>query len=199
MKIRRLGALFAVAVLAVLFSVQSAVAGSATDLVKATIDEVIEVLKDPALKDEAKTEERRDKLRTVIRKRFSFDQMAMRSMGRHWRSLDDAEKKEFVSLFGELVENSYIEKVEGYTDEKIIYEEEVAVKNTSTVKTKLVTTKGTEIPIHYRMIDRGNRGWVVYDIVIEGVSLVRTYRTQFNSIMRSSDYADLATQLRAKL
>jgi len=185
--------------LAFLAAAAPAFAGETTDMVKATVDEVIAVLKDPSLKGPDKAVERRDRIREVIRKRFGFEEMARRSLGKHWKALSGDQRREFAGLFGRLVENSYIDKVEGYSDEKIVYEDERTVKNTSIVKTKLITKKGTEIPIHYKLVNRARKGWVVYDIVIEGVSLVRNYRSQFASVMRSSTYQDLVAQLKAKL
>lgn len=191
--------LAAVVFMAGLFAPAASMAGEATDLVRETIDDVIKVLKTESLKGEAKTEARRTELRKVIRKRFGFEEMAKRSLGKHWRSLSAEERKEFTGIFGRLIENSYIDKIEGYTDEEVVYDDEVSVKRTTLVKTKLITKSGTEIPIHYKLIDRGKKGYVVYDIAIEGVSLVSTYRKQFATVMRKSSYTDLVAQLKEKL
>ncbi len=176
----------------------SLVRGSeATDQVKVAIDEVLEVLKDPALKGPEKKVERRDKIRGLIQKLFSFEDMAKRSLGKHWRKRTDEEKEEFVKVFGRLIENSYIGKLEAYTNEKVLYEQEIMKKKAVEVRTKVVTKKGTEIPINYRLLQRKGR-WVVYDVVIEGVSLVRNYRTQFGTALRASPFEELVAQLRQK-
>ncbi len=165
---------------------------------KHSIDGIIDILKDPALKAPAMKEARRDKMRARIQERFSFEDMAKRSLGKHWKKINDAEKKEFVKLFGTLIENSYIGKLEAYTNEVVRYEEEINKKRVIEVRTKIVTTKGTEIPINYRLLPR-NGQWMVYDVIIEGVSLVRNYRTQFGQVLRSSPFEDLIAQLNTKI
>lgn len=184
------------AVIIFLLAPLQAAAGEPTDQVKSTIDKVITVLKDPSLKGPAKTVERRDKLRTAIQDLFNFREMAKRSLGKHWRARSGEEREEFSHLFGRLIENSYIDKLEKYTDEEVIYADERTVKNKAIVKTRIITKKGTEIPIDYKLVNKGK--WMVYDVVIEGVSLVRNYRTQFASVLKSSPYIELVSQLKAK-
>ncbi len=173
-------------------------AAEATDQLRHAIDGVIDILKDPALKAPAKKKARRDKIRLRIQERFSFEDMAKRSLGKHWKKRSDAEKEEFVKIFGTLIENSYIGKLEGYTNELVRYEEEINKKRVIEVRTKIVTTKGTEIPINYRMLSRKGQ-WMVYDVVIEGVSLVRNYRTQFSQVLRTSPFEELVAQLNKKI
>lgn len=175
----------------------SASAGEPTEKIKSTINEVIEVLKDPSLKGPENTTARRAKLRESISERFSFQDMARRSLGRHWKERTTQEKKDFTDVFARLIENSYIGKIEGYTDEKVVYTGEVLLKRKAMVKTRIVTTKGTEIPINYKLLKRSD--WVVYDISVEGVSLVSNYRSQFNSALSSSSYAELVDTLRKKV
>ncbi len=169
----------------------------ATDQVKATIDEVLEVLKDPGLKAPEKKEERRDKIREKVQKLFTFEDMAKRSLGKHWRKRTDEEKEEFVKVFSRLIENSYIGKLEAYTDEVVLCEKEIMKKKAAEVRTKIVTKKGTEIPINYRLIKRNGR-WMAYDVVIEGVSLVRNYRTQFGTALRAAPFEELVARLKEK-
>jgi phospholipid transport system substrate-binding protein len=169
----------------------------ATDQVRAAIDEVIEVLKDPDLKAPDKKDERRDKIREKVQKLFTFEDMAKRSLGKHWRKRTDEEKEEFVKLFGKLIENSYIGKLEAYTDEKVLYEREIVKKKAIEVRTKIVAKNGTEIPINYRLLKREGR-WMAYDVIIEGVSLVRNYRTQFGTALRSASFEELVAQLKEK-
>ena len=186
------------AVLAVFMLPTLSAASEATDQLKLSIDGIIDILKDPALKAPAMKEARRDKMRIRIQERFSFEDMAKRSLGKHWRKRSDAEKSEFVKLFGTLIENSYIGKLEAYTNEVVRYEEEIDKKKVIEVRTKVITTKGTEIPINYRLLQR-NGQWMVYDVVIEGVSLVRNYRTQFGQVLRTSPFEELVAQLNAKI
>ena len=186
------------AVLALFVLPTLSAASEATDQLKLSIDGIIDILKDPALKAPAMKKARRDKMRMRIQERFSFEDMGKRSLGKHWKKRSDVEKKEFVKLFGTLIENSYLGKLEGYTNEEVRYEEEINKKKVIEVRTKIITTKGTEIPINYRLLSR-NGQWMVYDVVIEGVSLVRNYRTQFSQVLRSAPFEDLIAQLKTKI
>ncbi len=186
------------AALSMLWVPRESLAGPATDQVKATVDQVIKILTDPALKGEQKTQERRAKLRQVVLRRFGFNEMAKRSLGVHWSERTAQERTEFVKLYTDLLERAYIDRVEGYTGEKILYPGEAVDGNYSEVKSKVVTKKNQEVPIVYRLINNDSN-WEVYDIVIEGVSLVNNYRAQFSKIIRTSSYEDLVKKMQAKL
>ncbi|MCZ7581816.1 MAG: ABC transporter substrate-binding protein [Fimbriimonadaceae bacterium] len=173
-------------------------AGPATDQVKGTVDQVLEILTDPTLKDDRRTKERRAKLRQTVLERFDFSEMSKRSMGQHWKERSPEERTEFVGLFTDLLERAYIDRVEGYTGEQIVYLEERTDGNYSEVRTKIVTKRNQEIPIAYRL-QRADSKWSVYDIVVEGVSLVNNYRTQFSKIIRTSSYRDLVKKMQAKV
>lgn len=175
-------------------------AGEVTERVRSTVDKTMVVLKDPAMKGEAQEVERRSRIRAAVVGLIDFKEMTRRSLGVHWRKRTEDEKREFVGLFSDLLENSYISKIEQQTDEKVLYvAEKVNQKGTKAlVKTKVVTSKSTEIPISYRMMKKKD-GWVVYDIVIEGVSLVSNYRTQFGKIIQRSSYEDLVATLKKKV
>jgi phospholipid transport system substrate-binding protein len=185
--------------LTILFSHSLADASEPTDQIKGTIDEIIAILKDPSLNGPEKSDQRRARLREKMKERFTFAEMAKRSLGKHWREMNGEEKEEFTAIFARLIENSYIGKIEGYTDEKILYENEMLRKRIAIVKTKIITKKGTDIPLDYRLINRKGGEWMVYDVVIEGVSLVRNYRTQFSKALRSSSYEDLVLTLKSKI
>jgi phospholipid transport system substrate-binding protein len=172
-------------------------AGIPTDQVKGAIDRVIRTLDNPALKGDGKTLERRTAVRKVANDIFDFGEIARRSLGRHWQGRSDKEREEFILLFADLLERSYISKIELYGGERIQYLNERIEGDTATVSTKIVTKNGTEVPIDYRMLRRGDR-WLVYDISIEGVSLVSNYRTQFNKIIQTSSYSELVKKMRAK-
>ncbi|MFQ5901470.1 MAG: ABC transporter substrate-binding protein [Thermodesulfobacteriota bacterium] len=126
------------------------------------------------------------------------EEMAKRSLARHWKKRSDIEKKEFVAIFTDLIEGSYIEKIEAYTDEEILYTGEKIDGRRAVVKTRIIS-KGTEIPIYYRLLESKDGNWMVYDIVIEGVSLIGNYRTQFSKIIRGSSYEELVKKIKAKL
>lgn len=186
------------AVVAVLWMPGQSLAGPATDQVKGTVDQVLQILTDPALKGERKTKERRAQLRKTVLERFDFSEMSKRSMGRHWSERTPDERTEFVGLFTDLLERAYVDRVEGYTGEQILYLEETTDGNYSEVRTKIVTKRNQEIPIAYRL-QRADSKWSVYDIVVEGVSLVNNYRTQFSKIIRTSSYQDLVKKMQAKV
>ncbi len=186
------------AALLMLSAPRESLAGPATDQVKATVDQVIKILTDPALKGERKAQERRAKLRQVVLQRFGFNEMAKRSLGVHWSERTPQERAEFVKLYTDLLERAYIDRIEGYTGEKILYVGETVDGSYSEVKSKIVTKKNQEVPIVYRLINHDSN-WEVYDIVIEGVSLVNNYRAQFSKIIRTSSYEDLVKKMQVKL
>lgn len=173
-----------------------ALAGPPTDSMKGTIDEVLRIIRDKELKQAAKAEERRSLLEKVVAERFDYQEMSRRALGAPWNQLSDKEKQEFVSLFQALLTSSYVEKVESYSGEGVQYLNERTEKDYAEVRTKILSGK-TEIPLDYRLINRGT-DWRVYDVVVDGVSLVNNYRGQFTKILRASSYPDLVEQLRKK-
>jgi len=171
-------------------------AGGATDAMKGTIDEVLRILNDKELKQPGKATERRELLEKVVGDRFDYQEMSRRSLGAPWAKLSDKEKEEFVSLFQTLLVNSYADKVEAYSGEGVEYINERTEKDYAEVRTKVLTGK-TEIPLDYRLLNKSSV-WRVYDVVVDGVSLVNNYRGQFTKILRSGSYSDLIDQLRKK-
>ena len=174
-----------------------AVAGPVTDQLKGAIDRVIKVLDDPALKGEGHAPERRRAVRKIAEDIFDFAEIARRSLARHWQPLTDKQRAEFVSLFSDLLERSYISKIELYGGEKIVYANERVEGDQATVATRIVTKNGTEVPIDYRLMKKSDK-WLVYDVTIEGVSLVSNYRTQFNKIIQTASYDELVQKLKNK-
>src|SRR5437867_7056066 len=188
-----------VSVVAVLVFVapRGATAGPLTDQVHESIDTVLKLVSDPELKKDARTAERRRMIRQVASELFDFTEISQRSLGPHWRARTPAEREEFIALFGDLLEYSYVSKIEAYSGETIRYLGEAVDGQQAVVKTRIVTKQGTEIPVDYRMMQNGSR-WVVYDVTIEGVSLVSNYRSQFNAVIQRSGYRDLVAKLKAK-
>ena len=171
-------------------------AGEPTDQVRGAIDRVLEILKKKDLQAKDKRAERRTLLRVEISKAFDFDEMAKRSLGPTWRQRTPEERKEYVTLFRQVLENSYLGKVEAYQGEKIKYgKESVEEGRIATVETLIVTGKGQEIPLNYRMM-KEKPEWRVYDVVIEEISLVNNYRSQFGAILQRSSFQDLLARLR---
>ena len=172
-------------------------AGAPTDQLKAQIDRTVKILEDPELKKPGKQRDRRAAVRQVANDIFDFSETAKRSLARHWAARSQAEREEFVQLFGDLLERSYISKIELYGGEKIRFVGETVEPDGAIVRTRLVTRQDTEIPIDYRMHARGDK-WLVYDVLIEGVSLISNYRTQFNKIITTSSYQELVKKMKSK-
>jgi phospholipid transport system substrate-binding protein len=184
--------LYVLTVLAVLTT--NALAGSSDD-VKKVVDEVRKIVNDKEMKkNEAK---RRQALRKTISTIFDYGEMAKRSMGKHWNPRSAAEKKQFIDLFTTLLENSYVGKVESYSNEKMVFLKETEDGEYSEVKSKIITDKRDEYSFDYRMLKQNGK-WMVYDIVVEGVSLVSNYRTQFNKIISADGYPALLKKLQTK-
>jgi phospholipid transport system substrate-binding protein len=174
-----------------------ALAGPPTEQLRTQIDRVLKALEDPELKKDHRADERRKAVRKIADDIFDFNETAKRSLGRHWAARTPAEREEFVKLFSDLLERSYLSKIELYGGEKIGFVGDTVENDHAIVKSKIVTKGGSEIPIDYRMLKKGER-WLVYDVAIEGVSLVANYRTQFNKIIQTSSYQDLVKKLKTK-
>jgi phospholipid transport system substrate-binding protein len=178
------------------FPVETVYAGPATDAMKGTIDEVLKILRDKELKQPAKADERRQLLEKVVGDRFDYQEMSRRALGAPWNTLSDKDKQEFVGLFKSLLVSSYADKIETYSGEGVQYINERTEKDYAEVRTKVQTGK-TAIPLDYRLLNKAG-DWRVYDVVVDGVSLVNNYRGQFTKILRSSGYPELVEQLRKK-
>lgn len=189
-----------IGVVAVLFyaalPAEMAHAGPATEAMKGTIDEVLRILHDKDLKQPAKADERRQVLEKVVGDRFDYQEMSRRALGAPWNTLADKDRQEFVGLFKSLLVSSYADKIETYSGEGVQYINERTEKDYAEVRTKVLTGK-TEIPLDYRLLNKSG-DWRVYDVVVDGVSLVNNYRGQFTKILRSSSYPELVDQLRKK-
>jgi len=171
-------------------------AGEPTDHIRKTTDKMINILHDPVLKNNL--EERRKMLRNAVNERFDWREMAQRSLADHWKSLSEEERKEFIPLFTDLLENTYMNRIENYSGDKVNYEDEKVQGNYSLVKVTIFTDKQVEIPVVYKMKKKGQE-WMIYDVSIEGVSLVKNYRQQFDSVILSSSYQGLVEKLKEKV
>lgn len=172
-------------------------AATPTEQLKTSIDAVIKLLKDEALKRPEKFKERRALLRKAIIERFDFNEMSKRSLATHWAKRTPQERKEFVDMFTNLLEKSYMDRIEAYTDEEVEYNGESIDNDYAVVKTTVRAKDKEGIPIDYKLTKQGDQ-WLVYDVVIEGVSLVSNYRNQFNKIISAGSYADLLKKMKIK-
>jgi phospholipid transport system substrate-binding protein len=173
-----------------------ALAGAPTDQLKQHVDEVIKALSDPSL--QGKPAPRRAAVRKISEDIFDYPETARRALGQHWNGRTPDEQREFVQLFADLLDRAYFSKIDRYQGEKVRYGAETINGDEAMVKTTIVTRAGgSEVPVDYRMHQAGGR-WLVYDVNIEGVSLVSNYRTQFNKIVQTESYATLVQKLRTK-
>ena len=172
--------------------------GVPTEKIKETTDKILGVITRPDLKGPAKTAERRKLMRQYIDERFDWKEMSRRSLGRHWLNRTNQEKTTFIALFGKLLERTYLDKVEGYSGEKVDYLDETVDGDYGDVKVKISTLRQQEVDVEYRL-QKKNNDWLVYDIYIEGVGLINNYRVQFNSIITRSSFNALVKRLEEKV
>ncbi|MCX5857861.1 MAG: ABC transporter substrate-binding protein [Deltaproteobacteria bacterium] len=173
-------------------------AGVPTDTVQANVNKVLDVLRDPKLKPASAKAIKKEKLRPIYERMFDDVELSRRTLARNWNSLNAAQRQEFVQLFRQVLEKAYIDKILSYTNEKIVFDRESTLsENQVEVQTRVVTAS-KEIPISYRMILK-NGTWKVYDVVIENVSLILNYRTQFNEILAKNSPEQLLVTLRQKV
>jgi phospholipid transport system substrate-binding protein len=172
-------------------------AASRTEDVKKTVDEVVRIVADKELKKPQNEQKRRKALKAAIGQIFDHAEMAKRSMGQNWKELTPAQQKEFIDLFATLLESSYAGKIESYNNEKIIYLKEIVEGDYAEVKSRIVTARHDEFSLDYRLMREGDR-WKVYDVVIEGVSLVSNYRSQFNKIIKAQGYQELVKKMKSR-
>ncbi|MBW2049179.1 MAG: ABC transporter substrate-binding protein [Deltaproteobacteria bacterium] len=175
-----------------------ATAGGPTEDVRETTDKLIAIVSDPALKAPDKADKKAAQIRKAVDERFDWREMSRRTLARHWKKRTEEEKEEFIKLFGKLLERTYLDKVEGYSGEKVLYVKERVKGKYAIVVVKIITRKDTEILVKYKLKKKEDE-WMVYDISIEGVSLVNNYRKQFSSILSRSSYEDLVKRLKKKI
>jgi len=165
---------------------------------RTTIEGVLHILKDEDLKRPENRARRRQMLKQLIYSRFDFEEMSRRALGIQWAKRSPGEKKEFVPLFSELLERSYISRIESYTGERVLFTGERIDDGYAVVRTRIISKGGIATPVDYRLIKKGDE-WLVYDVIIEGVSLINNYRVQFNKIISSESYEGLIRRMRDKL
>jgi phospholipid transport system substrate-binding protein len=166
-------------------------AGAPTEQVRQYTDHVQKILEDPALR----SADKRAAVRKVAIEIFDVNETARRALGPHWQARTASERNEFIQLFADLLERTYISKIDLYRGERLRYTAEAIDGEFATVRAKVVTNKGTEVPVEARMLKRGDQ-WLIYDIAIENVSLISNYRTQFDRIIRTSSFGELVRKLK---
>jgi phospholipid transport system substrate-binding protein len=173
-------------------------AGVPMDTVQANVDKVIEVLRDPKLKAESAKETKKERLRHIYDDMFDQVELSRRALAQNWNKLNLAQREEFVNLFRQMLEKTYIDQILAYVDEKVVFDREVQLSGTQAEIQTIVVTSSKKIPVFYRVNLKGG-GWKVYDVVIENVSLVSNYRTQFNDILAKNTPEQMLEILRKKV
>ena len=169
-----------------------------SDTLKGHVNKVLEVLRDPTLKGEPGKKVRKEKIRSISEEMFDFTELSKRSLAQNWKRFNPGQQEEFIKLFKSILETAYVDKIAAYTDEKVIFGGENTLSEKTVEIPTTIVTKTSEIPIHYRLIEEQGR-WKVYDVVIEGVSLVNNYRTQFREILANKTPEALLDILRKKV
>ena len=172
--------------------------GGPVEELRSRVDRAVQVLNDPAVKGQSGLSERRTRIRKIADEIFAFDEMSKRALGVHWQQLPAAERERFVRLFSDLLDRAYFEKIDSYNGEKVTYLPAKVEGDQATIPTRVVTPKGTDIPVEYRML-RSNGRWLVYDVIIEGVSLVSNYRAQFDRIIRTASVSELLRRMESQV
>ena len=184
-------------VLVLLFPLVS-YAGVPMDTVKDGVNKVLSVAGDPALKGEAAKKTKEGKIRAIIGELFDFTVLSRLTLGKNWKKFNPGQQKEFVGLYRELLENVYLGRILEYSEEKVIFTKETMLsKKKAEVQSKIIA-KSVEIPISYRMVLRSGE-WKVYDVIIEGISMVKNYRSQFRQLLAKGSPADVLKTLREKV
>ena len=184
-------------ILCLIFPVSS-FSGQPTEAVKGNLDKVLDVLRDPSLKAESAKKAKKDKIRDISEEMFDFTELSKRSLGKNWSKFNPDQQKEFVGLYKSLLEDAYADKIMLYADVKIVFSKEVALTEKTVEVQSTVLRKSGEIPIYYRVVMKDGV-WRVYDVVIEGISLINNYRSQFKEILVNKPPESLLETLRKKV
>jgi phospholipid transport system substrate-binding protein len=172
-------------------------AGAPLETVKGHVDKVIDVLRDSSLRGGSREKAKKDRIRTISDRMFDFTELSRRTLGQNWSRFNSEQQREFIALYKSVLEDAYVDKIVSYTDEKIIYGKENPLSEKTVEVQTTILTKKADIPIFYRVILKGGE-WRVYDVIIEGVSLVSNYRSQFSQILANKSPEGLLDTLRKK-
>jgi len=176
---------------------RSAAAGEPTEQIRVAVNQGVEILNKARLDNAAGKAETIARLKKVVYPLFDFDEMARRSLGAYWRSLNPAQQKEFVAVFTELLEKTYAKNIDLYDGQRVAYTGETIDQDYADVQTKLLGKKGESYTVAYRL-HLVNGRWRVYDVVAEGISVVNNYRSQFNRVMANSSFDELLRKMKER-
>ncbi len=171
-------------------------AGPPTDQLRAGMERIFKILGDPELAGDDKISQRKTAVARIAGELFDFGEMSKRTLGQHWEQRTPAERQDFARLFTDVIQRSYFSKIDEHGSEKTVFRTETVEGNRAVVRTTLFLARGAQMPLDYAMLGAGDR-WRVYDLSIDGISIVANYRSQFNRIIRTASYADLVTRMRS--
>ena len=198
MRLKRFHLVVAVLTLALLVLPLQALAATAKETVEVQVNKVLKALADPAFKDQAR-DAKIVKIRSIVNEIFDYMELSRRTLGREWTKFNAQQQNEFVKLFGDLLEKTYADKLLSYSNEKVVFDKESMLReDQAEVTSNILTADGKKIPLDYRMI-RKEAGWRVYDVIIEGISLVKNYRDQFRDILAKDSPEEVLKMLRDKV
>jgi len=178
---------------ALAFTAMTFAGNSPIDVVRTSVDAVLAILDNEQLN----YEDKRTQISVIVKERFDFRAMSQRTLATNWNKTTDEEKEKFVDLFSQLIENSYVGKIDSYTNERVDYPGEKVSGRKAVVET-LIITSSADIPVDYRLYQKGDQ-WLVYDVIIEGVSLISNYRSSYQEIMKKEGFDGLLAKMRAKI
>jgi phospholipid transport system substrate-binding protein len=173
-------------------------AGTPQNTVEGHVKNVLNVLRDPALKGDKAKKVKKEKVRTISEKMFDFSELSKRTLGMNWKNLNPDQQKEFIDLYKDILEDAYMDRIMSYSDERVVFQKETMLSDDTAEVQSNIITKKAEIPIYYRVIMKDGN-WRVYDVIIEGVSLIKNYRTQFREILANKSPEELLKVLRKKV
>jgi len=175
----------------------SVYAGEPLELAKSATDRALAVLRDPKLKAPDKKQERVEQLKQIVNPIFDFDEMARRTLGAHWRRRSAADQEDFIRLFRAFLEHIYADRIDLYENERIVFGRETIDQDYAEVESKVLGNKGEETPVIYRL-KRTSGTWKIYDAIVENISLVNNYRSQFDRVISKSSFDELKKMLKEK-
>ncbi|HYA11471.1 MAG TPA: ABC transporter substrate-binding protein [Thermodesulfovibrionales bacterium] len=173
-------------------------AGVPQNTVEGHVNNVLNVLRDPAMKGDKAKKAKKEKVRAISEKMFDFNELSRRTLAMNWKNLNPDQQKEFIDLYKDILEDAYMDRIMSYSDEKVVFSKEIMLSDDTAEVQSNIITKKAEIPIYYRVILKDGN-WRVYDVIIEGVSLIKNYRTQFRDILANKSPEELLKVLRKKV
>jgi phospholipid transport system substrate-binding protein len=184
-------------ILMFLLSPLDAKAGAPLETVEANVKEVLDVLRNPALQGEANKKAKEEKIEAIANEMFDYVALSRLTLGRSWRDFNKEQQKEFVRLYRIILKQAYMDRILAYTNEKVVFDRDIMLSENKAEVQTIVITKSAEVPIDYRVYLKDGK-WKVYDVVVEGISLVQNYRTQFREILANNSPEEVLKILREK-